>query len=224
VSERLRHLLYVSLELKACLLTCGSLPQAILLKSSMRASDYRPGFDVPYPLPPMGVFQVRHRANSSSRPLLLSFKGTCRHSRTKYAAWHDGAEVVIVCTDRLAPEAFDDENYHELALRSRFALTPAGNGLHSSRLMEAIFLGAIPVLAEAELLLPFCSIVQWEAFSVRVHAEEWHRLPSLLRAISPSKLREMQEALAEAREAFFENPMQTAVSLIAQRALVVRET
>ena len=28
-------------------------------------------------------------------------------------------------------------NYHELQLRSRFALTPAGNGLHSSRLMEA---------------------------------------------------------------------------------------
>ena len=26
---------------------------------------------------------------------------------------------------------------------------------------QAVFLGAIPVLAEAELLLPFCDVVDW---------------------------------------------------------------
>ena len=34
-------------------------------------------------------------------------------------------------------------------LRSKFALAPAGNGLHSFRLAEAIFLGAIPVIIVA---------------------------------------------------------------------------
>ena len=120
--------------------------EAILLKTSMRASDYRPGFDVPYPLPPMGVHQVRHRADNESRPLLLSFKGSCRRNRAKYSAWHDGIDVVIICTDRqqgrddnrgdqLELQGYQQErhelDYHELALRSRFALTPAGNGLHS---------------------------------------------------------------------------------------------
>ena len=33
--------------------------EAILVKSSLPAADYRSGFDVLYPLAPMGIFQVR---------------------------------------------------------------------------------------------------------------------------------------------------------------------
>ena len=32
----------------------------------------------------------------------------------------------------------------------------AGNGLHSYRLAEAIFLGSIPVIVDGKVLLPFC--------------------------------------------------------------------
>lgn len=85
--------------------------------------------------------------------------------------------------------------------------------------MEALFLGAIPVLAERELLLPFCSVVRWEAFSVRVPAERWRELPTMLRAIQPIQLARMQHELQLARTMFFENPLRTAVSLVAERAL-----
>jgi hypothetical protein len=54
----------------------------------------------------------------------------------------------VLCTDQDKVSGAK-YNYHELQLRSRFALTPAGNGLHSSRLMEAVFLGAHPVWATA---------------------------------------------------------------------------
>lgn len=104
-----------------------------------------------------------------------------------------------------------------LQLRSRFALAPAGNGLHSSRLMEAVFLGAIPVVAEPNLLLPFCDVVDWSAFSVRVAPERWREIPAILRAISPAELARMQAALAAARVAYFEAPMRTAVSLVVFR-------
>ena len=160
------------------------------------------------------LLQVRHRANQTDRPLLLSFKGSCAGKpRAKYAAWHNARDVVVLCTDQDKASSAK-YNYHELQLRSRFALTPAGNGLHSSRLMEAVFLGAIPVLAEPELLLPFCDVVDWQLFSVRVPPDRWEEIPKLLRAITPERLREMQAHLAAARVAYFENPMRTAISLV----------
>jgi hypothetical protein len=60
--------------------------EAIIVKSSLPASEYRSGFDIAYPLAPMGIFQVRHRANRTDRPLLLSFKGSCAGKpRAKYS-------------------------------------------------------------------------------------------------------------------------------------------
>ena len=36
--------------------------EAILVKSSLPASEYRSGFDVAYPLAPMGIFQAQRRS------------------------------------------------------------------------------------------------------------------------------------------------------------------
>ena len=74
---------------------------AIIVKSSLPASEYRSGFDIAYPLAPMGIFQVRHRANRTDRPLLLSFKGSCAGKpRAKYAAWNNARDIVVLCTDQ----------------------------------------------------------------------------------------------------------------------------
>ena len=70
------------------------------------------------------------------------------------------------------------------------------------------------MLAEPELLLPFCDVVDWRLFSVRVPPDRWRDIPEILRAITPERLREMQAHLAAARDAYFENPMRTAVSLV----------
>lgn len=83
--------------------------------------------------------------------------------------------------------------------------------------MEAVFLGAIPVVAEHNLLLPFCDVVDWSAFSVRVSPERWHEIPAILRAVTPAELARMQAALSAARVAYFEAPMRTAVSLVVFR-------
>ena len=75
--------------------------EAIIVKSSLPASEYRSGFDIAYPLAPMGIFQVRHRANRTDRPLLLSFKGSCAGKpRAKYAAWNNARDIVVLCTDQ----------------------------------------------------------------------------------------------------------------------------
>ena len=63
-----------------------------------------------------------------------------------------------------------------------------GNGLHSYRLAEAIFLGAIPVIVDAKLILPFCQVLDWRRFSVRVPPSAIPQLPQLLRRIPPAEL------------------------------------
>jgi len=47
-------------------------------------------------------------------------------------------------------------------------VAPAGNGLHSFRLAEAIFFGSLPVIVDDEIVLPFCPVLDWRRFSIRI--------------------------------------------------------
>ena len=144
--------------------------KAVYLKSSLDIDDYRSGFDVPFPLLPNGA--ATHAttdqlsATASKRDVLLSFMGLCqpRSHRPALARLHNNADVIAVCSGTPRAAQYD---YKQLMLRSLFAAAPGGNGLHSYRLTEAIFLGAIPVIVDEKLTLPFCSVLDWRYFSVR---------------------------------------------------------
>ena len=107
-------------------------------------------------------------------------------------------------------------------LSSVFSAAPAGNGLHSYRLAESIFLGAIPVIVDEKLVLPFCSVLDWSRFSVRVKRAQVPELPAILRAIPPAKVAAMQRRLAEVKERYFLYPFSTALALVRLRAARLR--
>ena len=98
-----------------------------------------------------------------------------------------------------------------------FSLAPAGNGLHSFRLAESIFFGAIPVIVDDQIVLPFCSVLDWRRFSVRIKASEIPRLPAILRAIPQEQVHAMQRRLAEVKHKYFLFPFNTAFSLMRLR-------
>ena len=198
---------------------------ALYVKTSMHLDDYRPGFDVPFPLLPNGVAshvspaELRAASTPGKRHLLLSFKGTCQAAslRGKLSRLHNGKDVIIACSDSKAAGQHD---YRTLMLTSTFSAAPAGNGLHSYRLAEAIFLGSIPVLVDAKLVLPFCSVIDWQAFSVRVTPQQIPQLPQLLRAIPAARVAAMQARLAEVKRRYLLHPFSTALSLIGLRARI----
>ena len=111
-------------------------------------------------------------------------------------------------------------DYRTLMLTSTFSAAPAGNGLHSYRLAEAIFLGSIPVLIDPKLVLPFCSVLDWHEFSVRVTPQQLPELPALLRAIPAARVAAMQRRLAEVKRRYLLHPFSTALSLIGLRVRV----
>ena len=134
--------------------------EALFMKTSMRLSDYRPGFDVPFPLLPNGeashVTPAELEAARGRRTVLASFKGVCqaKTQRPALQRMHDGRELIMLCTDRGGPGK-NHYDYKTLMLTSVFSVAPAGNGLHSFRLAEAIFFGSIPVIVDDEIVLPF---------------------------------------------------------------------
>ena len=129
------------------------------MKTSMNIDHYRAGFDVPFPLLPNGVATHVTRdelsAAQGKRHVLLSFKGVCQSQsqRNRLAALHNGRDVIIACSNSARATHYD---YKTLMLTSVFSAAPAGNGLHSYRLAESMFLGAIPVIVDDKLILPFC--------------------------------------------------------------------
>ena len=102
-------------------------------------------------------------------------------------------------------------------LTSTFSAAPAGNGLHSYRLAEAIFLGSIPVIVDAKLILPFCSVLDWRAFSVRITPDQLPQLPALLRALPPARVAAMQRRMLEVKQKYLLHPFSTALSLVGLR-------
>ena len=196
---------------------------ALFMKTSMRLSDYRPGFDLPVPLLPNGeaarVKPSELAAARSRRALLASFKGVCQPDsrRPQLAELHNGRDLIMLCTDdnklgrRQRAEHWD---YKTLMLSSVFSVAPAGNGLHSFRLAEAIFFGSIPVIVDDEITLPFCNVLDWRRFSVRIRQGQVPLLPKILRAITPTKVAQMQTRLAEVKQKYFLFPFNTAMAIM----------
>ena len=75
--------------------------------------------------------------------------------------------------------------------------------------------GAFPqVIVDDEVTLPFCSVLDWRRFSVRIRQSQVSQLPQLLRAIPPAEVARMQTRLAEVKRKYFLFPFNTAMAIL----------
>ena len=78
---------------------------------------------------------------------------------------------------------------------SRFVLAPRGHMLHSSRLLEALSIGAVPVVVSDGWVLPFeHDLVDWAAVAIRVAEADAGRVADILRTVSDERWCAMQRA------------------------------
>ena len=76
-------------------------------------------------------------------------------------------------------------------------------------------------------MLPFCSVLDWRKFSVRIDPADIPKLPEILRKIPPEKVQAMQRRLAVVKDKYFLFPFNTALALMQLRvreALASRAT
>ncbi|WP_306396781.1 exostosin domain-containing protein [Telluria beijingensis] len=108
----------------------------------------------------------------------------------------------VVYGEQIGGEGASQENgdatasYNALLSDSVFSLCPAGAGANTLRLWESLAVGAVPVLCGPQPMLPVggsLPAIDWDRIVVRVPDEQIAALPSMLRAMPISEVRERQQ-------------------------------
>jgi hypothetical protein len=142
----------------------------------------------------------------TQRTILASFRGADSHPvRQALAQLHDNQRFHCHLVDRnLAPTApRPDPLYVQLLEQSIFAFVPRGDCLCSYRLAEVMSFGCIPIILSDGWVLPFDRLIPWTIVSVIVPEQEVPKIPAILDAIPPARVREMQQAMASLYQRHF---------------------
>eukprot|EP00041_Stephanoeca_diplocostata_P035429 m.1248557 g.1248557 ORF g.1248557 m.1248557 type:complete len:448 (+) comp24698_c0_seq34:350-1693(+) len=164
---------------------------------------------------------VQHEP-ASSRRYLLTFKGSRYPYHGPHGDWCTGARIrddisqlhdptngIVVVTkcktwgytlgnateehacnrDEVQYDAYD---YDVEISNTTYALVPRGCGPSNCRLIEVLGTGAVPVILQDGVILPFAEWLDWSDFAIVVPERSVKAIPAILATISPSKLLGMQ--------------------------------
>jgi len=93
---------------------------------------------------------------------LIAWNDKTNPNRNIYRRQFKGDSRCLIVENRLHANTI-----HKLMKKSRFIPCPAGNGLDTHRVWEAIYLGAVPVILESE----FCGDATWPVIVVKNWSE-----------------------------------------------------
>jgi len=101
------------------------------------------------------------------------------------------------------------QDYLPAVANSRFCLCPRGVAGWAPRLIDAIYLGCIPVLISDYTIYPFQDLIDYSRFAVFVRESEVPLMEDIIDAISPETEREMRVALGIVRDSllYFGSPL-----------------
>jgi len=165
------------------------------------AYDWRSTIKVPYFTPPVsGLVLPPARRNTS-----VYFTGSMMPSRR----WMQDAFPLVTSSDlewferRSSGEANANEHLLERMSVSKFAVVPPGDTPESMRFMQAIHVGAIPVVVSDQLRYPFEDVLPWSDFVIRIPETSVHADPNLLNrtvtAQSGEQIQLMQQKMIQAK-------------------------
>jgi len=133
------------------------------------------------------------------RTIPLSFVGSLTHPlRYTMSQSLQGRQGVFINATDWTPtvETNRIDLFKQVTERSIFSLCPRGYGATSYRLYEAMQLGAIPVYLSDKHLLPWSDEIDWNSFSIVIHASEFHNILQMTLGQTASDVRKMQEVLS----------------------------
>ncbi|CAN6449131.1 unnamed protein product [Victoria cruziana] len=138
----------------------------------------------------------------SRRPILAFFAGGMHGPIRPALLEHWKGKDADVQVYEYLPKKID---YYQLMKKSRYCLCPSGYEVASPRIVEAIYLGCVPVILKEGYVLPFSDVLNWKAFSVTVPVSEIKNLKKILMGISTRRYLTMQRRVKLVRRHFLVN-------------------
>jgi hypothetical protein len=119
----------------------------------------------------------RPKENERDIELLVSFNDNTNPAERLTAR----QEAMVMSNSVFVPPNATPKMYRSLVSRSKYVLSPPGNGPDCHRTWEAIYLGAIPIVKRAfwpfcNVSLPVAVIDRWEQLSEIVDSSDLNKL------------------------------------------------
>lgn len=86
--------------------------------------------------------------------------------------------------------------------KSRYCICPSGYEVASPRMVEALYVGCVPVLIKDGYVIPFSDVLNWETFSVIIQVKDIPNLKKILTAIPQRQYIKMQRRGLQVRRHF----------------------
>lgn len=93
-------------------------------------------------------------------------------------------------------------SYYGMFRKSKYCICPSGWEVASPRMVEAIYMGCVPVLLKEDYAKPFDDVFDWTTFAVDLGVDDIPKLKEILMGISHQKYVEMQRIGMRARRHF----------------------
>ncbi|KAL8516799.1 hypothetical protein ACS0TY_015162 [Phlomoides rotata] len=93
-------------------------------------------------------------------------------------------------------------SYYGMFRKSKYCICPSGWEVASPRMVEAIYMGCVPVLLKDHYAKPFDDVLDWSTFAVDVGANEIGDLKKILKGIPDGRYLEMQRTGIQVRRHF----------------------
>jgi hypothetical protein len=169
-------------------------PDEHLVIASTSALRYQvlEGIDQGLPFPPYRRYclsakqrEAVSNCNDEDRPYLLTFSGHLyARSRKLLKQLHNGKDIMVGTPWELQEALGVHDPYFRLASQSKFAAVPRGSYIGTSRLMEVISAGAIPVILADHWVLPLSKVINWTEIAVILPEEEASKAAAVVSSLS----------------------------------------
>ncbi|XP_047326351.1 probable glycosyltransferase At5g03795 [Impatiens glandulifera] len=136
----------------------------------------------------------------SERSILVFFAGGGDHGPIRPVLikhWENKDPLVQI--HRYLPKNI---SYYGMMRKSKYCICPSGYEVASPRMVEAIYMGCVPVLIKDNYTVPFSDVLNWKTFSVIIPSENILDLKKILMSIPRDQYEIMQKRGLQLRRHF----------------------
>ncbi|KAH7855976.1 hypothetical protein Vadar_031212 [Vaccinium darrowii] len=180
-----------------------------LFKNSIRAlcnantsEGFNPTKDVSFPeilLPDGSTNHLLGGPSPSKRPILAFFAGGVHGPIRPVLLQHWENKDADIQIHKYLPKGV---SYYGMIRKSRYCICPSGYEVASPRMVEALYMGCVPVIIKDHYVAPFSDVLNWKSFSVEVPVKDIPNLKTILTGISQRQYIRLQRRGKQVRRHF----------------------